>query len=233
MSQKMDRNSKNLLNFRPKIEYVEPPPEHEEPNPIVEPKVDNFQGPERLYNLANAVDVLGATLQARINERSKNIKIRLDPKVDAATIMAMKHLFGEEEFITYDQYRQCREKLCKYGSDLAKKTATSEEEVEMARAKLRAGLTAADLDGATDGGLRPELSKKAQVIEPIDIVEFQAELIKLLEREIWKTMIYKPFKKIPGIGSLIPKECPGVKLNKPFEDTMKKAAKDGVAVLGM
>ena len=231
-----DRKSAQILNYRPQIQYIEPPTEPEKPNPIVEPQKDDLESQNKLYNLANAVNVLGAAVQARINEKSKNIKIKLNPVVDAAAISAMKRLFGDEDnqfldnnetYITYDQYKQCRELLCNYGAAIAERTMTSEQEISDAKELLKRGLTTLDLPGSLDGGLRPELSKKANIIEPINMGEFQAELIKLLIREIWKIMIYKPFKKLPVVGSSIPKNCPGIKLKKSTKTTLQKVKDNG------
>jgi hypothetical protein len=226
--------SKNKLEYRPHIEFVEPPQEPEDPRPVQQIG-DDFplqKQQDELLNLVNAVDVLGAALQSRINERAKNIKIKLDPNVDAQVIQAMCRMFSKDDendcfgildnnnvYITYEHYKQARETICKYGADLAVNIKPKDEI-----------FNESDL---TDGSLRPELSDKAQVVEPLDMAAFQENLFKLLVRHIWKNFFRKPLKKLPGIGRKIPKQLPGTKLNRNFKAQLEKAKQQGVKVIGL
>lgn len=224
---KLDNFSRNKLNYRPNINYVEPPQEEDTYFPFPEKELPvTSKQQDQLYNLADAVEVLGATVQQRINDKAKNIKIKLDPNVDYQTVQAMCRMFGTSDdiedcdfkFITYDQYRQCRECLCKYGNDLAN------------QAKPKA----MNFDGLlNNGGLRPELIEQAQVIKPIDMKLFTENLFKLMVRHIWKKFIRPPLRKLPVIGRKVPRNLPGTKLNKGFKKQLEQAKANGVKVLGL
>jgi len=235
MANILPQKSRSRLEYRPKIEFVEPPQESEEPRPIQQIGDDTTLQKQQneLSALATAVDVLGAALQARINEYAKDMRVKLDPKVDAQVIQAMCRMFSKEGnddclgifdnnavYIDYDHYKQCRETICKYGEDLANKIKPVEGETF-------------DESILADGSLRPELSEKAQVIEPLDMAAFQESLFKLLVRHIWTNFFRKPLKKLPVIGKKVPKQLPGTKLNRNFKAQLQKAKAQGVKVIGL
>ena len=227
----INNKSRNQLNYRPNIQYIEPPQEPEEPNPIQEIGDDQslIKEEDELLALAESVDILGGVLQARINEEAKNIKIKIDPVVDFQVMQAMCRVFGTTDDlvddcnfleINYEQYRKAREQICKYGADLAKQAvADGPEEI--------------DESVYTDGSLRPELSEKAQVVKPIDMEKFRTELFKLLVRHIWSKFFRPKLRKLPVIGKKIPKQLPGTKLNRTFKKKLKEAKDNGVAVIGI
>ncbi len=239
---KLDPKSRKLINFKPNIVYIEPDQETVAPDPIpvgIQPQ-DAEARVQKIQNLANTVEVLAAAVQAKVDSKSTNIKIKLDPKADAMVIAAMQRLYPDdvsengEVFITYDQYKQCKERQRKFGEEVAKKTRVTPEEIALARDRLNAG--DATIGGwgtpeAANGGLRPELEPKAMIIEPLDIAGFQNYLIRILINFIWKNFMRKVLvAAIPlGGGNLLPKQL--VKLPKSFEKQIKNIKKEGVQVL--
>ncbi len=254
MSNKLSRNSRNVLNFRPNIAFIEPdqqevpiqaPPEGLQPQ-------DALERIRKVQKLADAVNVLASAVQAKVDAKAGNIKIKLDPKVDAQAIAAMKRMFpedvaltliqGEDDdgpsedgiFITYDQYRQCKDNIRNYADEIALKARVTPEEIAAAKLDLDAGTTKIGGIGtpeAANGGLRPELEPKATIIEPLDIGKFQNYLIRILVNFIWKNFILKVLKAaIPlGGGNLLPKQL--CKLPKDFKKQMSDIKKEGVQVL--
>ena len=243
MSNKLSRKSRNVLNFRPNIAFIEPdqqevpiqaPPEGLQPQ-------DALAKIQRIQKLADAVNVLAAAVQAKVDAKARNIKIKLDPIVDAQAIAAMNRMFLDEDestedgiFISYDQYRQCKDNIRNYADEIALKTRVTPEEIAAAKLELDSGTTKIGGIGtpeAANGGLRPELEPKATIIEPIDIGKFQNYLIRILVNYIWKNFILKVLKAaIPlGGGNLLPKEL--AKIPKNFKKQILEIKKQGVEVL--
>lgn len=249
MANKLDTKSKNILNFRPNIAYVEPDQQEVPIDPIpvgIQPQEAEARI-QKVQNLADTVNVLAAAVQAKVDQKAANIKIKLDPKVDGAVIAAMKRRFpdefGDEDlnssaddgiFITYDHYRKCKDDQRNYADQVAKKARTSPQDIALARQKLNAGDTTIGGWGtpeASNGGLRPELEPKAVIVEPLDILEFQNYLIRILVNFIWKNFM-RPIlaSAIPlGGGALLPKQL--VKLPKSFSKQIKNIKDQGVQVL--
>lgn len=238
MTNKLDSKSRNLLNFKPNIVYIEPDQEKVPINPIsigIQPQEAEARI-QKVQNLADTVNVLAAAVQAKVDAKAKDIKIKLDPKVDAATIAAMRRHFpdADEDAITYDQYRECKDHFRTYADLVAKKSRTTFEEISLARNQLKAG--AINIGGwgtpeASNGGLRPELEPKAVIVEPLDLDAFQNYLIRILVNYIWKHFL-RPIlsKAIPlGGGALLPKEL--VKLPKTFKKQIKNIKDQGVQIL--
>lgn len=235
MPREIDSQSRSILNFRPVIDFVEPEVEAATPNPITQPPpiVDDFAEAEKvrleLFNLAESVDVLATAMQARIDLKAKDMAIKLDPVVDAHIIDAINRAYPDldDETITYDMYKQCRENMRLYADAQASKNNLSEEEI--AAASDPTGI-AAIFNGAAakDGSLRPERMPKAQLIDPINIKKFQVSLIKILANLLWKLFIINAFDiSIAGKGvkSLLPEDLPGAKLNKTEKKVLKKLKK--------
>jgi len=209
MANELDTKSRNLLSFRPNIHYVEPPQEPVAPNPISIPVVDDGANKvTELNNLAGAVGILAAAVQEQIDTVSANIVIKLDPRVDAAAMSAIGRQFpgADTNYITYPQYKQMRDLIQAYGEEAASDAITPD------------GTTPVPVFGsaaAADGSLRPELNVKAQVIQPIDMQSFQADLLEMLANMLWKMLIYNPLNPIVSTISFgaasIPENMPGYK----------------------
>lgn len=220
MSKKLRNDNRDILTFRPNIRYIEP---EQQPGEIdaLPPEVpieDIRAEKNKVKRLAETVNKLATAVQAKADERAKGMKIKLDPKVDAPTIAAMKRMHPDADptEITYEQYRQCKDRLRAKGEELGKRAAISMDDVRNAANAMSsdAGVLAAasqmggfNTKAARTGGLRPELDENAQIIEPLDIEEFQDFLIRTLINFVWKNFIKPVLPLPPGIGSfMIPDE---------------------------
>ena len=242
MSKEIDSQSRGILNFRPIIDFVEPEVESVAPNPIPSPApiIDDAIEAEKirqdLFNLAESVDVLAAAVQARIDLKAKNMAIRLDPNADVAVIAALRREFpdAEDGVITYDMYKHCRDNIRAYADVQAKKNEITQDLIDAATKDPNAIAGGFGSPSSKDGTMRPDLMPKAQLIEPLDIDEFQNELIKILANFIWKKFIKPTFKPIgiPGVGNLadaLPDEI--AKVSSKFKNQMKGAEDKGVPFL--
>lgn len=239
MAKDLDSQSRGLLNFRPNINFVEPDVLPATPNPVPPPPPVIDDGAEaeririRLFNLADSVEILATAVQAKIDARAIEMRVKLDPRVDAAVIQAVRRHGGEDE-ITYELYKHCRDRLREYADQQASKNRITQEQIDAAREgldKFDAGFGSL---AAKNGTMRPELSPKAQLIEPLDLDKFQNLLIRILVNFIWKKFIKPTFKpiKIPGLGSvadLLPDKL--VKIPKSFEKQLAGVEKAGIPIL--
>jgi hypothetical protein len=212
MSRRLDDTSRDILEFRPQIEFVEPEVQPGPIQPIAAPEKleDVLQKADETRKLAKAVDTLAAALQAKADLRAKDMIIKLDPRVDAPVIAAMKraHPGADPTIITYPQYAACKENQLQKGLDLAKQGLIDPEDIEKARASLGTG---ADINGfdagfnseeARTGGFRPERNEQNQIIAPLDMEETQDTLMKILVNFLWKNFIKPVIPVPPGVPAL-------------------------------
>lgn len=205
MSRRLDETSRGILEFRPQIEFVEPDIEDGVIQPVVDPinAKDILDKADQTRKLAKAVDTLAAALQNKADLRAKDMVIKLDPNVDALVIQAMRraHPGFDPTVITYPQYAACKESQREKGLALAKQGLVSPEEIEKARQNLDTTVGFDSLfnsEAAKTGGLRPELNTKNQIVQPINMEEFQETLLEMLVNFLWKTFI-KPIIPLPGL----------------------------------
>lgn len=240
MSKEIDSSSRNLLNFKPVIDFIEPAQQPVSPNPVPAPApiIDDIVEAEKirveLFNLAESVDVLATAVQARIDLKAKDMAIALDPNVDRAVLDAIGREFPDAgDQITYSMYKECREHIRAYADAQAAKNAITPEQIADAKKQLPNAIVGGfDTLQAKNGLFRPELMPKAQLIEPLDIDEFQDMLIRILANFLWKNFILKAFGiSVAGVSikKLLPKEI--AKIPKKFKKQMKDAKDKGVKVL--
>lgn len=207
---------KDILKFKPTIEFVEPEQEPVTPNPIKLPEEDNTPQEvadrrNKIKKMADAVNKLASAVQNRIDDKAKNQIIRLDSNVDAQVMMSMMRTYPDADpnVITYDQYRNCKENLLEFGKKTAQKVVIDPDEVDKLRDEMLQDTfktSAFNIGGlgtveSTDGRLRPELDPNANIIEPMDFNEFQNELLKILANALWSKFL-KP-NLVPVLGAAV------------------------------
>lgn len=219
MTKRLDDFDRDLLAFRPNITFIEPDQEPGLIEPIETPlQLEDVQEARaRIKQLAQAVNTMATAIQARADQRAKDMVIQLDPKADQDVIQAMRRKFpstpeAEDQGkpidptrITYAQYRQVKDDIRGLGIAAGRKPIVQPEDVKKARDERDTFIPGGfGTDKANNGGLRPELDTRAQVMEPLDIEEIQINLICILVNFIWKNFILPVFKPIgiPGLGSL-------------------------------
>lgn len=238
MTREIDDQSRDILSFRPTIDFVEPAQEEQEilgrddsPQEVEELDARNT----RIKNLAKAVETLSAAVQAKVDRKAKDVVMRLDPIVDKQVIDAIKRQCPEVDdsgTIPYSCYKKCKEIICAKGLEAAEKGTTSDEEISAAREEILAGsakIGGLGTEEAVTGGLRPELYIKNQLIEPFNVPEFQNYLIRVLVNFIWKNFIKKAIPLPPGVPEL-PEQL--AKVPPEFELQLSGIADLGVDVLG-
>jgi len=142
MGYRLDDFDRSILEFRPKIAFVEPDQKPGEIEGIDYPQIEDVQDArEKIKRLANAVNVLAGAVQARVDSKAKDMFISLDPTVDQDAIQAMKRRYpgADPTKITYDQYRECKNGLRAHGEEVAKQAIVTPEQVAKARDDLYAG----------------------------------------------------------------------------------------------
>lgn len=197
MTKNLEQDDRDILTFRPDIVFVEPEGQEGEITPIQDPiPFEDIQNErQRLRQFAKAVNTMAAAIQARADQRAKNLVIKLDPNADADAIQAMLRRFpgAPRDEITYEQYRQVREDIRRKGEAVGRQAIIQPQEVQQARDSLNTYVPGGyGTTLANTGGLRPELDTRAQIIPPINIEELQIDLICILLNFIWKNFI-KPF----------------------------------------
>jgi len=106
-----------ILNYRPQIDFVEPPTVEFDSSLPATDNLNDTIGSERertqqLIDKYDAVEKLAGLAQKRIDARVKGdggITIELDPVKDISTIGAIQRQYPDQDpnKITYDMYKKC------------------------------------------------------------------------------------------------------------------------------
>lgn len=210
----IDKRSKSLLSFRPKIEFVEP---EQQDSPITaiadNPSLEEVTAKrQKIKNLADSVNNLAQAVQLKIDDKSKDQIIVLDSQVDNAVIRALRRSYPNAlnfDRVTFAQYKKCRDRLREYAEKVALRSAISGADIDDAKDQISSGkftVGGIGTEASTNGGLRPELDERNRLVEPLDMEGVQAELLKMLVNMLWKNFIAPLLKKLPIIGGAIPNE---------------------------
>lgn len=220
MSQSLSGEDRDTLTFRPTISFIEPDLQDGVIDPVAEESASVGEIEKKIRKvrlLADSVDILAEAVQLRADERAKNLVIKLDPRVDAAAVQAMRRYFPDADplSITYSQYVLCREALLDEAVRIGQKPITTPLQILNVENTPPYEMGGYGTEDSRTGGLRPELDKSAQIIEPIDLEELQINLICILINYIWKNFIRKVFPDL--IKKALPKELcnPGTKIDIP------------------
>lgn len=165
-----------ILNYRPVIEYVEPDQvelDDETYAPPPEPEtIDSLRDrTQKLINGYRAVAKLVDLAQKRVDERSKDFSVKLDPIKDQVTIAAMKRRFPDKADpteITYADYKSCIERM--HANAPAPPSINPDDVRNAANDPYRT-----DFGGVSNqqGQNRAEISSSASVVQPLDLGAFQ------------------------------------------------------------
>ena len=191
---KLDTDSRDILKFRPNINFVEPDQEEGEikafPDPTPPEEIKEERKKIKAY--ADALRLLAELTQSLIDNEAEGQIIELDSAVDALAIQAMRRSYPDADpnRITYEQYKRCEDSIRDHGEKIGQNAVISPDDVAKAREALLSGnvpIGGLGTEASKNGGLRPELDKKNQIIKPIDLDKFRNELIKVLVNMLWKT----------------------------------------------
>lgn len=193
---KLNGTDRDTINYRPVINFVEPEASDEPLSGLKEPEADIPSANEqldKLDKLALAGELLSDAIQLRVDDRVGDFAVKLDPSVDKNIIDALKRRFGTEApEITFDQYRQCRAGMREKAVAKAEELEPSDDDIKDGRINPAGPLPLSIATAEAKGGLlRPELQKSLQVVEPLDLDEFQEDMECLLMNVLWKRFIKK------------------------------------------
>ena len=176
-------DERDLLTFRPKIDFVSPDliPSEADPTEVrgFDDEIgDKKQETENHIRELDALVELADIAEARIDNRVEalgGLDIRLDPIVDATVIAAMKRMFptnADPNRITYDQYKYTLKQI-----SAAAKTPPTFGPLDLRAAQENPYKTDFGGIGLDPGMARPEISSSGRVIEPLNLPDFVAAAI--------------------------------------------------------
>jgi hypothetical protein len=212
-------NDNDILEYRPTIAYDEPDAKPGDIDPYIEESKHDAQISlqTKAKSLAKSVNALATAIQARVDLKAAEAEVKLDKNTDAAIIASMKRMFGHDAIdptvITYEQYKSCKERMRKKGEELGQRTAITPESLNDVQQKIESsgvslseftGLGKAGTPEARNGGLRPELQKDGQLIEPIDVAQLQAYLVRIFVNAVWGKFLLPIFEQVPGMEGILP-----------------------------
>jgi hypothetical protein len=165
-----------LLNYRPKIEFVEPVQEFSEPPLLVEEEtidssrdrtqslIDGYRG------VVGLIDIAQQKIDLRV-KAAGGLSIRLDPVKDQHVISAMKRRFpdkADSTIIDYEDYKQVVDCVNSHGPILPTITTA-----DLRAAKADPLRTDFGGVGNQNGENRPEISSATETVAPIDLDAFK------------------------------------------------------------
>jgi hypothetical protein len=234
---KLDDQSKDVLKFRPNINFVEP--DQEEVPIEVRPDLPDFDEVKnrrkKIKAYANSLNLLAEIIQGMIDDEAEAVIIELDPNIDIAAIQAMRRAYPDADpnRVTYEQFKQCEENLRNHAESIASNSIIDQNDVASAREDIlrnrNVPIGGLGTREAENGGLRPELDKRNQIVEPINLDDFQNEMLKVLVNTIWKKFMLPLFKPLPIVGSAMPDEL--VSTSKSTENMMSNIKDKGAETL--
>lgn len=170
---------RDVLTYRPNIQYEEPDVELFTDEPLdeqINTLEDARQATNDLSKSYSAVEKLAELAQKRVDDRVGNYVVNLDPKADALTIAAIKRAFPEAADptkISFEMYKQC---LSRANVPALPEITTA----DLLAAKKDPLKTDFSGYGMPAGMNRPEITNPAKIVEPLDMEEFQQDLLKQL-----------------------------------------------------
>jgi hypothetical protein len=172
-------DSRGILNKRVKIRFVEPPQVPGEQAPVVAapPTVEEAKlRTQKVIQDYKKLEKLADLAQKRIDLRSKEVRICLNPTTDPDVLGSLTRVFGTNDgCITFEQYKHCLDILSRAGRGVAPKV-TEEDIKKAATDPFRKNFGGY---GLSDGQLRPERQIESPV-KPLDMDKFQSDSLKKL-----------------------------------------------------
>ncbi len=174
-----------ILNYKPTIEYEEPP--QEESTQPAEPEKNELEElrnrTQDLISGYKAVQELVVVAKQRVDAKAADMEVSLDPIADAAAQSALKRCFPDapdHSKITYEQYKACLTRMAKAGA-LTPQVLPSDIEA------AKANPLQTDFGGLGNqmGQNRPEVSSPAGNVKPIDLKAFQIAGVLALFKMMW------------------------------------------------
>ncbi len=201
-------SERTVLNYRPKITYIEPDQIDEDLSIDVSPEVADSeestidsvkQESIDLIEEYKQIEVLSDLAQERIDARSKDLIIELDKEQDAHILDALQRHFGDpnKTSITYNDYKQCLTEI----HELSEANFLEVNPKDIENGASDPFKNTFGSMGMKPGLGRPELEKQLQPIKPLDMAAFQSNgiltLFELLKPLLGEFVIKKVKDLLP------------------------------------
>jgi hypothetical protein len=209
MSERLDQESRSVLEYRPNISFVHPEVASEEPDPVDYAKVsapgDGVARLKELQQMAKNVKAVAEKVQERADQLASGFEVELDTTTDGNCIRALqRHYPGANPLkVTYEQYKQCKEHQRKLMEEMPGKILNPLKESEIKKAeKALAEGNASEFLISTG---RSDNDPLEQIIPPMDIDAVQDSCLRALANMLWKNFV-KPVIPLPPGVSFLPDE---------------------------
>lgn len=170
----------SILNYRPTLEWEEPEDIDEDAIPEIGQTEQQLAREKTEQLIAGYTELakIADLIQKKIDDRVKilgGFSAQLDPKVDAATIAAMKRRFPEVDSgtLTYDIYKKALACIKENQKELP---LVKSDEIK--NSQLNPSLTNFGGFGSAPGKLRPEISNP--IVDPVDLAKYQEDAVEEL-----------------------------------------------------
>jgi hypothetical protein len=206
MSERLEEESRSILEYRPNIAFVEPEVISVQPKEAYPTTEDS--GLDRLKKLkqfAKNVKAITEETQKQADGLAKGFEIELNTTTDSACIRALqRHYPGQNPLkVTYEQYRECKEHQRELLEEIPDKILSplKASEIEKAEKALKEG----DVSEFLGFVERVDSTASEQMIPPVDIDAVQDSSLRALANTLWKNFI-KPVIPLPPGISFLPDE---------------------------
>lgn len=177
--------SRDILTFRPKINFIAPETEDisdqtisEKDAALQENTIEQARKrTEALISGYKQLNELAKLTQQRIDNRvaaTGGVQVKLDQKKDNPVMAAMRRRFPQEDpsIITYEVYKQCLQKLRNQAPAIPQ---VQLEDIK--KAKLDPYRTNFGGYSNQNGENRAEISSPANTVDPVDLSAFQSAAV--------------------------------------------------------
>jgi hypothetical protein len=203
MGERLDEESRSILEYRPNIAFIGPEVVSDQPKKTY--PVEKDSGLDRLKKLrqfAKNVQVITEETQKQADQLAKGFEVQLDTNTDSACIRAMqRHYPGESPLkVTYEQYKQCKDHQRELMENVPDKILSTLRESEIKKAKK--ALKEGDVSGFLGFVEKTDNQASEQMIPPADIDAIQNSSLRALANMLWKEFIKPVIPLPPGVNFL-------------------------------
>ncbi len=209
MSERLDQESRSVLEYRPNIAFVQPDVVSEETTPVDYSKVsvpgDGVARLKQLQQMAKNVKAVAEVVQEKADELSSGFEVELDTTTDGNCIRALqRHYPGANPLkVTYEQYKQCKEHQRQLMEDMPGKILNPLKESEIKKAEK--ALVEGDASAFLGFVGRSDNDPLEQILPPVDIDAVKDSCLRALANMLWKNFV-KPVIPLPPGVSFLPDE---------------------------
>ena len=225
MSERLEEESRELLEYRPDISFVQPDITSVQPLKEIEVEEDTgLDKLKKLKNFAKNVKTIAEETQKRADKLAEGFEVELNTTTDSACIRALqRHYPGQNPLkVTYEQYLECKRHQKELMENVPDKILNplKASEIDKAEKALKEGNVAEFLKPVD----RITAEADSQMIPPTDVDAVQDASLRALANTLWKNFIKPVIPLPPGVGFL-PDEIAPMPAGAAPEEVMGRAHK--------